>query len=52
LHTPRGFVLLAVLLVSPRYGFQNFSCKNCHETQSKDPEENDGKPWPIDPLTD
>ena len=37
--------LLPARPVSAQCGSQSSSCKNCHETQAKDPVNNDGKAW-------
>jgi hypothetical protein len=39
------FILLPVQPVSAQCGSQASSCKNCHETQAKDPVNNDGTAW-------
>ena len=39
------FLLLPAQPVSAQCGSQASSCKNCHETQAKDPVNNDGTAW-------
>jgi hypothetical protein len=39
------FILLPAQPVSAQCGSQASSCKNCHETQAKDPVNNDGTAW-------
>jgi hypothetical protein len=39
------FLLLPAQPVSAQCGSQTSSCKNCHETQTKDPVNNDGTAW-------
>ena len=39
------FLLLPAQPVSAQCGSQASSCKNCHETQAKDPVSNDGTTW-------
>jgi len=39
------FLLLPAQPVSAQCGSQASSCKNCHETQAKDPVNNDGTTW-------
>jgi hypothetical protein len=39
------FLLLPAQSVSAQCGSQASSCKNCHETQAKDPVNNDGTAW-------
>ncbi len=39
------YLLLPARQANAQCGSQASSCKNCHETQSQDPVNNDGKPW-------
>ncbi len=48
LFTAGVFFLLPAQPVSAQCGSQASSCKNCHETQGKDPVNNDGTAWHTD----
>src|SRR5512146_1000092 len=42
-----GIALLSVQAARAQCGSQASSCKNCHETQAKDPVNNDGTGWHV-----